>query len=35
MEEKCYVFGDNQNALTTAALMNGGGMGGGMWKKFS
>lgn len=30
-EEKCYVFGDNQNALTTAALMNGGMNGGGMW----
>lgn len=27
-DEKCYVFGDNQNALTTALLANGGGMNG-------
>lgn len=27
-DEKCYVFGDNNNALTTALLANGGGMNG-------
>lgn len=31
MDEKTYVFGEGQNALTTALLANGGGMNGGMW----
>lgn len=31
-DEKCYVFGGDNNALTTAALMGGnGGFGGGAW----